>query len=207
MGLRYQYLNFIEKAMILCTDPAKPAMVELGNQDIRENAKLLLLYKALGIKRPKTGKEFYSRRGFKHQSIDLNGKNGSLKHDLSKGFDEEVLKKLGTFDVLTNSGTSEHVKGQYGCFKNCHSLIKKDGIMVHIVPRIGSWKNHGLHYYDFEFFVEMAELNDYAIVMGETFGVEGKTELVAICLQKKQENEFMGEESFTENLKPLLHDK
>ena len=167
MGLRYQYLNFIEKAMILCVDPKDPRMVELGNQEIRENAKLIILYKALGIPRPKTGKEFYSSRGFEHTSIDLNGNLGALKMNLSKAFDGDALKKLGQFDVLTNSGTSEHVEEQYGCFKNCHNLIKKDGIMCHIVPRTGSWKNHGLYWYDFDFFVELAELNNYAIVMGE----------------------------------------
>lgn len=206
MGLRYQYLNFIEKGMILCVDPYKPRMVELGNQKIRQNAKLVVLYRALDIPPPKTGKAFYSSRGFDHVSIDINKKDGALPFDLSKPFTKEMLETLGKFDVLTNSGTSEHVLDQYECFSNCHTITKENGIMVHIVPRTGSWLKHGDFYYDFDFFVELAEANDYGVVMGEILNKEMKTELIAICLQKREDNPFMEASDFNDKLVPLISD-
>ena len=46
--------------------------------------------------------------GVQHTSFDLNAKHGALPVDLAQPIGDP--RWLGVFDIVTNSGTSEHVE-------------------------------------------------------------------------------------------------
>lgn len=105
-----------------------------------------------------TYKRFFEDRGFCHVSVDWNGQDGALKKDLRRPL------KLGTFDMVTNIGTSEHVsedgwEGQVGCWRNIMEAMHAGSVLVSITPKAGSWPRHGTWYPLHKFFVELAELN------------------------------------------------
>ena len=168
----------------------------------------------LNLDMPVTRKGYILRDYYKslrdvafHVSIDLNGKDGALPLDLTK--DININKIGGPFTVVTNFGTSEHVPGQYGCFKNIHELTKVGGIMYHVVPRVGNWdgKNCGLkkahcpYYYDTDFFNLLAERNGYKIIENRIWNHDhispkrAREECVAI-FQKVNNTEFVSEKEF-----------
>jgi len=76
----------------------------------------------------------YGNKISEYVSLDLHGKNetevGDMREDLSRFI-------YGSFDIVTNMGTSEHVQvldKQYECFKNVHDLCKLDGFIIHEIP-------------------------------------------------------------------------
>ncbi len=152
MGMRRKYINFINHSVKVNFDNKKRlsglSMVELGDQVINDpNIPF------------KTGKDYFCSRNFKHISVDLNGLHGSQVRDLRKP--EQFNDLEGKFDVLTNLGTTEHVEPyeyQYTCFKIIHRLVKKGGVMIHIVPDINlrndkkAWVDHCRVYYSERFF-------------------------------------------------------
>jgi hypothetical protein len=119
------------------------AMLELGNQHV---------YSSEIPER--AGKQYYEARGVDHTSFDLNGKDGAESVDLSKPCDGARWRTR--FDLITNSGTTEHVEpynAQFECFRNIHDWLKPGGIAVHLVPDVkelderGAWKDHCGNYY------------------------------------------------------------
>lgn len=166
MALNSTYLEYIEKA-INENFPRRDGdlrMLELGDQIVND----------ANIKE-KTGKEYFGNRNIEHTSIDLNGFNGSLMRDLRNP--KEFVEFHDHFDIITNSGTTEHVdpkSAQYECFSVLHDCLKVDGIMIHLLPDIdelreyGAWKYHCNNYYSEEFF--------------EVLAAECKYELQSNCL-------------------------
>jgi len=49
----------------------------------------------------------------------------------------------GSFDVVLNCGTSEHVFNQYNTFKIMHDAARVGGLMCHAVPMTG-YLAHGV---------------------------------------------------------------
>ena len=136
-------------------------MLELGDQTIDEAAKLS----------EKTGKAYFEARSYQHTSVDLNGMNGALVLDLTQP--EQFTQFLGQFDVVTNSGTTEHVEPlekQYESFLIIHQCLKVGGVAVHIVPDAvshdtdGMWRGHCPFYYTAEFFDMLAAENGYVMI-------------------------------------------
>ena len=123
---------------------------ELGNQRMR-------------FGRYKTGKEYLSSLGAIHVSIDRNGKDGAIALDLAA----PIELWGGSFDIVTNYGTSEHVQHQKACFDNIHNFCKAGGVMVHAVPFEGTYKRHCKFHYNTEFFVDLARVRGYTIVLNE----------------------------------------
>lgn len=120
------------------------SMLELGNK----------------IKGEMVYKNVFERLGFRHVSVDLNGRNGALKLDLRKPL------YLGQFDMVTNFGTSEHVSddnwnGQVECWRNMLTALSVGGVLVSITPLEGAkrWLRHGRWYPQIAFFQEMAKKN------------------------------------------------
>jgi hypothetical protein len=118
------------------------SMLELGNKKKGD-----FVYKA-----------FFESRGFRHVSIDWNGQDGALKKDLRKPL------KLGTFDMVTNLGTTEHVsegdwRGQVECWRNIMEAMHVGSVLISITPKVGSWPRHGTWYPMHQFFTELARLN------------------------------------------------
>jgi len=120
------------------------SMLELGNKRKGD-----MVYKSV-----------FESLGFRHVSVDLNGLDGALPLDLRKPLN------LGTFDMVTNIGTSEHVSesdydGQVECWRNIVEAIHIDSVFVSITPLEGAqrWLRHGRWYPQEAFFEELAELN------------------------------------------------
>jgi hypothetical protein len=197
VGLRVKYLQFIENCVEKANlDGDNLTIVELGNQHMRNSDNMLSFYKEKGIKKPKrTGKEYFQACGYDHTSIDLNGSDKALREDLSKEIKNKKL--LNNFDVLTNCGTSEHVKNQYECFKNCHNLCNENSVMIHIVPQLGSWKKHGDFFYRNQFFEILAKYCHYEIIDNTVIG-KPPTALVSVGLKKTKNAEFVSKEKFQE---------
>jgi hypothetical protein len=166
MALNSRYINFIEQVI---PKPAgdksqKLRMLELGDQII------------FGDDIPETtGKSYFENRGYDHTSVDLNGANGSIKKDLSKP--EQFLDWHNRFDIITNSGTTEHIEpvsAQYEVFKIIHDCVTVGGMVVHLVPDVvehdekGLWKGHCPFFYSREFFDTLASECGYDLIRNET---------------------------------------
>ncbi len=135
-------------------------MLELGDQVIEDEAIP-----------ESTGKQYFENRGVAHTSFDLNGEHGAVRVDLSRRIRNATW--LDAFDIITNSGTTEHVEplsAQYTCFLNIHNCLCTGGIAISLVPdvealdRDGAWKGHCNYYYSHEFFAELARLNEYEMI-------------------------------------------
>lgn len=123
------------------------SMLELGNKRKSTAEGSVFVYK-----------KFFESQGFRHVSVDINGQDGALKLDLTKPL------KLGTFDMVTNIGTTEHVSennfdGQVSCWRNILEAMHVGSVLVSNTPQKGAWLHHGTWYPQQEFFVELAALN------------------------------------------------
>ncbi len=119
-------------------------MCELGNQLMR-------------FGKHSTAKEYFKSRGVNHTSIDLNGKDGALKYDLSKPINEWE----NYFDIITNFGTVEHVSNQEACFDNIHNFCRVGGAMIHALPLKGYYKNHSDYHYVEDYYKKLAAKRNY----------------------------------------------
>ena len=103
-------------------------------------------------------KKFFEGRGFHHVSVDTNGLDGALPLDLRKPLN------LGTFDMVTNFGTSEHVsedayEGQVQCWRNIVEAMHVGSVLVCVTPMPGTNPRHGVWYPHKEFYRNLAGLN------------------------------------------------
>ena len=159
-------------------------MLELGNQRIKKS--VLQRDKIVGNK----AKIYFEKMGFHHVSFDLNENDGSVFVDLSK--DIVGTEFINKFDVITNSGTTEHVEpyqNQYECFRNIHVCAKMGGIFIHIVPEQGGFKDHCQNYYTLEFFENLSTDNNYDILDLDRFKKVNGT-LIMACLRKNEDSVF-----------------
>lgn len=171
MGLRDCHLKYFFEMFELAgyEKLSELKMCELGNQRIKKGGMDYL--KSVGMPACSTGKELFTKLGFHHTSIDINKKDGALPIDLAKPITDSRL--LSSFDVITNSGTTEHVQDQLECFRNIHELCKSGGMFIHIVPSIKyrtvdvltkNITTHGRYNYDFAFFRALASSCEYKIL-------------------------------------------
>jgi len=181
MGISLRHLQTICNAIKSTgKELDKIKMIELGNQQLRKNCKVPFAI----------SKEYFESIGVEHISMDMNGKDGALKKDLSK-----YIRGFKNKDIVTNIGTSEHVENQYWCFKNIHNFTKNKGVMIHVVPEVDSWEDHGLYHYTKHFFDVLAVDNSYKIISLESVGEKGK-KLIEAVLQKTSTKSFIKEYEF-----------
>jgi hypothetical protein len=107
-------------------------------------------------------KPWFESLGFRHVSIDIAKQEveewDALPLDLTKPLN------LGTFDMCTNIGTSEHVsekdfKGQIECWRNIVEALHIGSVLICDTPHPGMWKGHGTWYPTEKFYSELARLN------------------------------------------------
>jgi SAM-dependent methyltransferase len=190
MGIRTDYLEY-------ALDCIRSSVGELSGKKMLELGDQMFVK---GEPYEKSGKEYFENRGVLHTSVDLNGRHGALKIDLSKPI--EVPHWKNHFDIVTNFGTLEHVepkKAQYECFRNVHYCLKPGGIAIHLLPDIdeliksGAWKNHCNNYYSRDFVNTLVNNNDY-----ELLSLKMINGLICPCYRKKSDS------IFTQNRKELL---
>ena len=125
-------------------------------------------------------------------SLDLHQNDKVTIFDLS-----EFRPNAFNVDIITNFGTSEHVEfeeGQYNCWKNMHHWLKLNGILIHLIPEIGSWKGHCRYYTDERFFQNFEK---YGYQIKELFHYENHNGKMNWCVMKKINNiPFMEQETF-----------
>ncbi len=96
-------------------------------------------------------------------SFDING-SADEKVDLS---DPIHYRFINRFDALINGGTAEHVLNQNMFFANCHEMVKRGGVFVHVMPEIGSFPGHSKVYYDEGFFTALIRKYRYTLLRYE----------------------------------------
>ena len=164
-------------------------MIELGNQSLKERAQ-----RYDGNVHPRIAKYFFQEMGVDHTSIDVNEKDGALPIDMCKPIED--LSLVGSFDILTNFGTSEHIENEYACWKNMHDLVKQGGLFVHAVPLVGNWYRHGLYKYTQEFFTSLCALCCYTEVLSSSWGRCKGRKLIFYSYSKDRDIEFVSREQF-----------
>jgi len=114
-----------------------------------------------GCKKNSSGtyKSDFESLGIRHVSVDKNGKDGSLEYD----FQTPLWNTLGTFDMVTNIGISEHYENQYSFWENMHNCLRVGGVLVSITPHDGDFLKHGILYPTIKFYEEFASKNGYEI--------------------------------------------
>lgn len=111
-----------------------------------------------------TYKWYFRSIGVKHTSVDLNGKDGALKLDLRKPLN------LGTFDMVTNMGTTEHVSEQEPVWRNICEAMHVGSVLISATPYPGDWQWHGEWYPTEKFYRELAEKNGLEVERLYVFG-------------------------------------
>lgn len=197
MGISMQTWSFLQEAME--DSPPGTRICELGNQHIRRAVpvdfrKLDPSWRPI---KSRPAKLWFEAQGWEHVSIDLNGRDGALKLDLTKPL---LAGLFDSFHVVTNFGTSEHVADQYECFRNIHRLCRVGGRMIHAVPLFGHWLNHSPFGFDYtmDFFFTLAEANGYTVLCNAILPYPGKRRksLVTAVLRRRKDVEFENRANF-----------
>jgi hypothetical protein len=95
-----------------------------------------------------------------HKSVDLYPGESIIEADLNTFV--VPIEYRGTFDLVANLGSTEHIFDQVNAFRCMHDFAKVGGLLWHSVPIIGYY-NHGLFNYHPLFFVFLAGANGYEI--------------------------------------------
>lgn len=180
MGITSHSIQLLEA--IVAWEPIKN-VCELGAQN-------------LYIEGPMYGKyanEWYKNKGIEYQCIDLNGENDSFVLDLSM-----VLPKHEPFDLVTDFGTSEHVKDSfYNCWLNKWNLCRVGGTIISENPMTGNWPGHGYNYVTLEFYKGLSAMIGCPIELGEHPAMGNATDGWNVwCIMKKNREDFITEEQF-----------
>lgn len=89
----------------------------------------------------------YWKRWIKdYECIDVNGKGEALYFDLGA----PIMYR--EFDLVADAGTKEHVKNIYMAFLNQCNMTKTGGLMYCENPKVGSWPEHGHHFFTLDFY-------------------------------------------------------
>jgi SAM-dependent methyltransferase len=110
-------------------------------------------------------RDVFLAAGFDYVSIDVNEEGGARFVDLNYWPNEAA--SLGTFDVVTNFGTTEHVANQASAFATIHHLMAPGGVAIHQVP-IVHFLNHAFVNLTPRFLLSLATLNDYTVLSAST---------------------------------------
>lgn len=142
----------------------RPAELELYQPLVGDS----MLELGCKINAPHTYKAFFESLGYSHTSVDWNGLHGSLKRDL-----REPLG-LGVFDLVSNIGTTEHIDGQEGVWRNVVDACGVGSVFVSTTPMPGGedWWWHGNYYPSEGFYALLSALNGFEIERLYLSGIE-----------------------------------
>lgn len=141
MGILKEPAGFV-KALGL---PAGFSVCELGDQMMS------------GGKVPTPAVDFYRSLGCgRYEAIDGNGR-GTLTHDLNL-----PVVSIGTFDLVTDFGTGEHIFDQAQVWRTIHDLTKPNGYIVFDRPTQG-YGDHCFYTITTGLIRDIAAANHYTI--------------------------------------------
>jgi hypothetical protein len=177
MAIASMHIEWLSSLALRLQIPAGAAFLDLGPQDIwskpeplkrvaarhLESADSKRIMKAIfnGKKvRPNSQADFYSIFGAgSYRSIDL----GDPRADFALDLNLPVPADIGTYDVVTNFGTTEHVFNISQTFANIHNLLKVGGLQLHTLPSYGCI-DHGFYNIHPCVYLDIARANAYEIV-------------------------------------------
>jgi hypothetical protein len=102
----------------------------------------------------------FRRSPYRYRCVDLMPGPLTLQIDLNTY--RVRWRERGTYNLITNFGTSEHVTDQVNTFRVIHDFAAVGAVFTHSVPFTGYF-NHGLYSYNPVFFVFLAHANGYDI--------------------------------------------
>jgi SAM-dependent methyltransferase len=105
--------------------------------------------------------ELFAGAGLDYKAIDIIPSDKHIVLDLNTAEMPADLK--GTFDVVFNIGTTEHLCNQGNAFKAIHDALKVDGYCFCALPGLGLF-NHGMVTYSLKFFIYLIRANDYELI-------------------------------------------
>lgn len=108
-----------------------------------------------------SSERFWRSIGFDYAAVEYNGHRGVISLDLNR--DAVPAEMRGQFDLVVNTGTTEHVANQENAFRVIHDLTAPKGIMIHEVPG-GGMMSHGLFNYNLKFFHMLCKYNNYQVI-------------------------------------------
>jgi hypothetical protein len=111
-----------------------------------------------------------SRSGFEYVAYDIFEGYRTTIFDLNTG--AVPAAERGSFDLVLNCGTSEHVLNQYNVFKVMHDAARVGGVMYHAIPMTG-YLAHGYFTYTPMLFCDLALANQYEILKMNFVGPQG----------------------------------
>jgi hypothetical protein len=174
MGIHESTLAFM--AQMRRAGPFKDVkrVCDLGDQQMGlSNNPLVIreLFEAFGAPPPsvaecigyheKWTRDLYTRLGLTYMSIDVNAEGGAIPLDLN--FDSAPDDQKGTWDLVSNQGTTEHLINQANAFRVIHDLTRTGGYMLHHLPFL-RYVDHGYFNYQPNFFEDLGIHNDYEII-------------------------------------------
>jgi len=175
MGILAQPAAVIESLKL----PAGFTVCELGNQ----------FYRGDGGKSP--AERWYGRLGCgRHTSLDANGMAShhvDLNHPLSVGLCAEL--GLGSFDLVTDFGTGEHIFNQAQVWQTLHDLVKVGGYIAFDRPMNG-WDDHCFYRIQPTLILDLAAANGYKIRHLGAHTIQGHGDLLFGLLQKTTDAPF-----------------
>lgn len=163
-------------------------MLDVGCQLIKERLKKKLWKNKKSKRFP--ARVYFKSIGINYTSIDITACHGSLQVDLRKPIDE---KFHNYFDIIINSGTTEHVEPirfQYESFRNIHKCAKKNSVMIHMLPTDPLNSIHCHVYYDYNFYKTLAGLNNYKLVCTKYVKRGINCSMIGACFVKMEDNDF-----------------
>jgi hypothetical protein len=112
-----------------------------------------------------SSRRFWTALGFDYAALDFDGHRDSIAIDLNR--DSVPTQFVGAFDLVVNTGTTEHVANQDNTFRVIHDLTRKGGVAYHEVP--ATMTDHGLFNYNPRFFWKLRDANDYEVLSMKVF--------------------------------------
>jgi SAM-dependent methyltransferase len=108
--------------------------------------------------------DLYRAAGFDYVSVDIVDAPHGFRFDLN--LDAIPASMKNKYDIVINSGTSEHVLNQLNALKAIHDLARPGGI-IYSMFLINGFGDHGLLRYSSRFVKLLAEANQYEILDNE----------------------------------------
>jgi len=108
--------------------------------------------------------ELYRASGFDYVSLDIAEAPYVRRFDLNS--DTVCAELRERFDIVVNSGTTEHVLNQLNAFKTVHDLAKPGGL-IYCMFLVNGFGPHGLLLYCERFADLLASANGYEVILRE----------------------------------------
>ncbi len=118
-------------------------------------------------------------------AVDLQGTRTARRFDLNRPLPMPASVR---YDIVINTGTTEHVFDQRQVFETIHDRTKPGGLMVHAFP-VGGCKDHGFYLYSPCLLRDLAAANGYE-TLAEVRHQSGADEILHLAWRRRGAGPF-----------------